>query len=283
MAPPVTRIATVGGRPISIERLEERVAEVRRGPRGRHLPPGDGPESIHLQRWIVQELVTQEVLAHEARAAGIAGTQAASPERHTPGAGPSSPTGMPALAVARLVDHVTASVTVPSREIRAYYQRNRDRYLRRESRRVRHILLADAASARRVVARLGAGDDMAALAATASTDPGSRARGGDLGDVHRGEFTGPFEDAVFAAEVGAVIGPIRTEHGWHVVRVEAATPASDVPFAEARSAIEAELLTEARTRKFEAWLEGRRAALAVIAPEYEHPAHPIHGLPSHRH
>ena len=260
MAPRVTRIATVGGRPISIERLEERVAEVRRGPRGRHLPPGDGPDSIRLQRWIAQELVNEEVLAHEARAAGIAGTE-----------------------VAALVDRVTASITVPIHEVRAYYDRNRDRYRRPESRRVRHILLADEASAQRVTARLDAGDEMAVIAATASTDPGSRAVGGDLGDVHRGEFSGAFEEAIFAAEVGAIVGPIRTEHGWHVARVEAVTVATVVPFAEARSSIEAELLIAARMRAFETWLDGRRATLAVIAPEYEHPGHPIHGLPSHRH
>ena len=53
--------------------------------------------------------------------------------------------------------------------------------------------------------------------------------------------------------------------------------------ADARPAIEAELLAAERTRVFAAWLEERRAALAVIEPEFEHPPHPIHGFPSHRH
>ena len=273
------RVATVAGRPISIERLDERVAEVRRGPRGRHLPPGDGPESTRLHRWIVQELVTEEVLAHEARAAGITGTgEGPDGQAHVPG-----PSSLSASVVARLVEQVTAAVTVPGDETRAYYERNLDRYRRPESRRVRHILLGDEASARRVAARLAAGDEMAALALAGSIDRGSRRQGGDLGEIHRGEFAGPFEDAIFGAEVGAVVGPIQTEHGWHVAQVEAVTGPSTLPYAEVRPAIEAELLAAARTAAFAAWLDVRRTTLAVIEPEFEHPAHPVHGAPSHRH
>ncbi len=56
-----------------------------------------------------------------------------------------------------------------------------------------------------------------------------------------------------------------------------------VPFEEARDAIEAELLAEARARAFGAWLARRREALAVIDPAWAHPGDPVHGVPSHRH
>jgi parvulin-like peptidyl-prolyl isomerase len=108
-------------------------------------------------------------------------------------------------------------------------------------------------------------------------------RGGVLGDVHRGELSGPLEDAIFAAPVGATFGPIRTEHGWHVARVDAVCAPSCTPYAEARPAIEADLEAAERSRLFGAWLEERRAALAVIEPGFEHPADPVHGFPSHRH
>ena len=269
------RVAVVGERPISLARLEQRVAAVRRGPRGRHLPPDGAFEGVGLRRWIVQELVTEAVLAHEARALGIVGAE---PTRD---GSPSST--LPPAVVARLVEQVTGSVTVDRNDVRAYYDRNPDRFRRRAARRVRHVLLADAASARDVARRLAAGEDVGTLADALSTDAGSRTRGGDLGAVHRGELTGPLEDAIFSAEIGAIIGPIRTEHGWHVARVDALAEESSVPYAEARPAIEAELIDAARTRAFDAWLEGRRTALAVIEPGWEHPKHPIHGVPSHRH
>ncbi len=86
-----------------------------------------------------------------------------------------------------------------------------------------------------------------------------------------------------APRSGVVLGPIRTEHGWHVARVEAVTPASPVPYREARPAIEAELLAAERSRVFGVWLEERRRALVAIEPGFEHPADPVHGYPSHRH
>jgi [acyl-carrier-protein] S-malonyltransferase len=60
-------------------------------------------------------------------------------------------------------------------------------------------------------------------------------------------------------------------------------PAFVVPFDEVRGAIEDDLLVAARARAFDEWLDRRRAALAVIKPGFEHPGHPIHGVPSHRH
>jgi hypothetical protein len=239
---PGSVVATVAGREISMARLEEHAALVRRGPRGRHLPPGPvgewGPEWQALRAWLVQELVTEEVLAHEARLAGVAD----------------------GVELVRWM--TTLGVTVAEDEVRAYYDRNPDLYRRPESRRIRHLLRADEAAARLGAARIDAAEEL---------------------EIRRGELTGPLEDAIFAAAVGATVGPIRTELGWHVARVEGATPPSVVPYGEARPAIQAELITAARSRAFDAWLEGRRMALAVIEPAFAHPGDPVHGMPSHRH
>ena len=271
--PPV--VAVVGGRPIPLASLDRRMADVRRGPRGRHLPPDAGQVSIGVRRWVVQELITEAVMAHEAEAAGIIAPSS--------GTGPGADGRLTASAVGRLVETVTAGVTVTRREVRGYYVRNGDRYRRREARRVRHILLPDAMTAQDAIRRLDAGADMAELAEEISIDAGTRTRGGVLGDVHRGELSGPLEEAIFSAPVGTVFGPIRTEHGWHVARVDAASAASCMPYAEARPAIEADLEAAERSRLFGAWLEDRRAALVVIEPGFEHPADPVHGFPSHRH
>jgi [acyl-carrier-protein] S-malonyltransferase len=237
-------VATVAGRPITVSVLVAKVAEVRRGPRGRHLPPESAAlESTRTARWLVQELVTEAVLDHEVRAAGLGGRS-------------------PATIVA-LVERVTAGVTVRDAEVRAYYDRNSDLYFEPEVRVVRHAVVRDSGAAEAMV-RSGVID-------------------GDELDVRRGELAGPLEDALFAAGVGDVVGPIRTEHGWHVARVDAVQAASVAPFADVRAAIHAELLAAARARAFGEWLEARRRALAVVEPAYAHPGDPINGLPSHRH
>lgn len=249
-------VATVGGTPITNARLDQRIAELRRGPRARHIPPDVVGGAENFRRWVLQEIVVEDVLAHEARAAGIAvgdgATTRPSPE-----------------AIAGLVAIVTAGVTIPEEELHTYYQRNHDLYERPEVRRVSHALIPDEAVAHQLMADTSGGIDPASF--------------DDLGDVGRGELAGPLEDAIFAAEPGAVVGPIRTEHGWHVARVHGVSAATVVPFANARPSIEAELLGAARARAFDEWLDGRRRALVEIAPEFEHPGHPVNGVPSHRH
>jgi [acyl-carrier-protein] S-malonyltransferase len=252
MRGPNDRVASVGGRPIPMAHLEERVDALSRGPRGRHLPPDGERGSLVAQRWAVRELVDEAILALEAEAAGL-----------------------PPTAIDRLVERVTAGAVVDEADVTAYYERNGDRYRRPESRLVRLATRADAAAAERLAEhwRRPRGAD----------DVDEDGDGGGPIDLHRGEMAGDVEDAVFAAPVGSVVGPIRTELGWHVARVEASLPQTTVPFEEARPEIEATLLQAARGRTFDEWLDRRRRALAVVEAEFEHPGHPVHGMPVHRH
>lgn len=84
---------------------------------------------------------------------------------------------------------------------------------------VRHILLEDEASAEEVLAELQAGADFAALAMERSTGP-TGPNGGDLGCVPATSYVPEFAEAVLAAEVGEVIGPVETQFGFHVILVE---------------------------------------------------------------
>lgn len=187
--------------------------------------------------------MTEAVLAHEIRAAGLDD-------------------------VGDLVDDVTAELTVADDDVRAYYDRNGDLFARPEVRRIRHSVLPDEAAAARAAAGL------------AESDPAINL---DVLDVRRGELTGPLEEAIFAAREGHVLGPIESELGWHVARLDSVTPAGVVPYGDARPAIEAELLAAARLTAFGQWLDRRRDALAVIEPAFAHPADPANGFPSHRH
>jgi [acyl-carrier-protein] S-malonyltransferase len=188
--------------------------------------------------------VTEAVLAHEVGAAGVGN-------------------------VAGLVDRVTADVTVPVEEVRAYYDRNGDLYDRPEARRISHVVGGDEAAASRVAAALRLG--------------GGGAIGLEVIDVRRGELAGPLEEAIFGAAEGDVIGPLRSELGWHVARLENVIPAGAMTYAEALPGIRAELLAAARLTVFGQWLERRREVLAVVEPAFAHPGDPVHGFPTHRH
>ena len=89
---------------------------------------------------------------------------------------------------------------------------------------VRHILVADEATAAAIKARLDAGEDFAAIAKAESTDNqggegGSAAQGGDLGCVAGGAFVPEFEDAMNALQPGQTSAPVKTQFGFHLIQV----------------------------------------------------------------
>jgi len=82
----------------------------------------------------------------------------------------------------------------------------------------RHILVGKQELAEELKKRIDAGEDFSALAEEYSECP-SKKRGGDLGWFGKGSMVRPFEVAAFSAEEGAVVGPVKTEFGWHLIYV----------------------------------------------------------------
>ena len=116
----------------------------------------------------------------------------------------------------RLGDELTADLDVPRADLQALYDESIAQYDRVRS---RHILVADEATARRVLAEVQADRSrFAELAAELSTDTSNKDTGGDLGLAGRGQFVPEFENAIFGAEEGEVV-LVQTQFGWHVVEV----------------------------------------------------------------
>lgn len=84
--------------------------------------------------------------------------------------------------------------------------------------RASHILVANEKDARSIMERLDKGEDFAALAKRFSKCP-SKSKGGDLGWFAKGQMVKEFEDACFNGKTGDVIGPVRTEFGYHVIKI----------------------------------------------------------------
>lgn len=107
--------------------------------------------------------------------------------------------------------------------------------------RAAHILVDTEEKALELKAQIEGGADFAELARANSTDTGSGANGGELGWFGPGMMVKPFEDAVVAMKPGELAGPVRTDFGWHLIRLEetrvAATPTLD----ELRPELEAEI------------------------------------------
>mgnify|MGYP001546501762 FL=1 len=138
-------------------------------------------------------------------------------------------------------------------ELFDYYEANPDEFAQEEQIRARHILLQVGSERTEEQAeeqmsairgRLEAGEDFAALATELSDDPGSKTQGGDLGFFGRGQMIAEFEEAAFNAQPGEVVGPVKTNFGYHLIRVEERRDAGRTSFTDAQEQIRSRLLAQ---------------------------------------
>ncbi len=147
-----------------------------------------------------------------------------------------------------LVDTVKLrrEIEIPDQELTAYYEGHPDDFTREEQVRARHILLritpdrpaeqveSELTDARR---RIEAGEDFAELAKELSEDESNASRGGSLGFFGRGRMVKAFEDAAFNASVGELVGPVKTDFGYHLIEVQDHRQGGLQPFEEVRGAV----------------------------------------------
>jgi peptidyl-prolyl cis-trans isomerase C len=86
--------------------------------------------------------------------------------------------------------------------------------------RARHILVATEPEAKAIVTEISKGTDFAELARQKSKDPGAAAEGGDLGWFGKDQMVPEFADAAFKMDKGQVSEPVKTQFGWHIIKVE---------------------------------------------------------------
>jgi peptidyl-prolyl cis-trans isomerase D len=157
------------------------------------------------------------------------------------------------------METIGAQMAVSDAEIKAWYDGHKDRYAVPEERRASHILVAsekvgkDKAKSRAAELLAEIRKDpssFAELAKKNSDDPGSAAKGGDLGFFGRGMMVKPFEDTTFALKDGEISGVVESDFGFHIIKLTGIHAAKEKPLAEVRGEIEEELRKTAASRKF---------------------------------
>ena len=175
--------------------------------------------------------------------------------------------------------------------LRKRYEEQSAKYASAEQRSVSHILVqvaADASDADKKAAEARAnklaaearapGADFAALAKANSDDAGSKGNGGDLGLMSKGGLPGPFEDAAFAMQSGEVRGPVKSDFGWHVIKVNEIRAGNQQPFEAVRAQLETELQQSERERAYNE-LTGKLVDAVYKNPSSLEPAAQALGLP----
>jgi len=143
------------------------------------------------------------------------------------------------------VDELAKNIMVDDELLKAFYEKNKDQFVGPEQRQASHILIegddAEAtATLESIKKRLDQGEDFAALATEFSQDTGSASEGGDLGLFQRGVMDPIFEEAVFSmTKIGEVSEPIKTEFGYHLIKLTAIQTSEGKSFEDARDQVEA--------------------------------------------
>lgn len=157
------------------------------------------------------------------------------------------------LLINELQNSIVNSVEVSDAEIEKYYNENKDRFTVEEQVEASHILVEDEETAKEILNKLNNGSDFAELAKEYSLD-GSATRGGNLGFFPRGRMVKPFEEAAFALQVGEISEPVKTDFGYHIIKVTDRQEAKTLSLEESKEDIRSTLLYQKQMETLRTYL-----------------------------
>ena len=179
------------------------------------------------------------------------------------------------LPVQKVQVRVAGDAEASQEEVEKFYEENKKlQFTTPEQRCARHILFNkdQREKAEEVKGQLQNGADFAELAKEFSQDPAGAENGGDLGCLGKGETVPSFEEAVFNARQGEIVGPVESEFGYHLIEVTDIKERSTQPLSEVETQIREQLSTDEQAQKFSAWVQEQKEQRDVkYLPGYKPP------------
>jgi foldase protein PrsA len=161
-------------------------------------------------------------------------------------------------------------VTITPAQVKQYFDKNHAAFDKPEQVQARHILVANLATANKVEAALKSGQNFADVAKQYSTDPGSKAKGGELGLFRRGQMVPAFDKVAFSAPVNAISPPVKSPFGYHIIQVEKREPGQKATVANSTDRITAMLRQQQEAPLIQPFLQGlqQKATIVVLDPRF---------------
>ncbi|MDO4975766.1 MAG: peptidylprolyl isomerase [Eubacteriales bacterium] len=149
-------------------------------------------------------------------------------------------------ALTQLVKDITAS----EEECKKYYEDNKERFAKGAQARAKHILTNEEDECLKAKKEIEAGEKTFEEAAKEYSTCPSKAQGGDLGPFGRGQMVPEFDKAVFEGEVGKLIGPVKTQFGYHLIFIDSLEEGSVADFAEVYPQIRQQIVNEKQNETY---------------------------------
>jgi parvulin-like peptidyl-prolyl isomerase len=234
-------LATVDGSTISDEDVTNALMQATQGRLGQL--PKDRQEQLKKQ--FLEELIAKELIYKDAKNKGITSTKEYKEQLEK-----IVESIKKDLAIKLWQKKQFESIKISQKELRDYYNNNKQEFMQKEQVHARHILLKTKEEAKKIIDELkslsGAAlqNKFIELAKSKSTGPSAQ-NGGDLGFFGKGQMVPEFEQAAFSLKAGSITKePVKTQFGYHVIYVEEKKNASTQPFDEVKPYIEQRLKME---------------------------------------
>lgn len=149
------------------------------------------------------------------------------------------------------VAKVLEKVEVKDEELKAYYDENKAQFVTGETVAASHILVDSEEKAKEIQAKIEAGEVSFEDAARENSSCPSGQNGGALGEFSQGQMVPEFDQAVFSMEVGELRGPVKTQFGFHIIKLTAKNESSEMAFDDVKDQIKNALIQEKRQKAYE--------------------------------
>ncbi|MCM3440130.1 peptidylprolyl isomerase [Metabacillus halosaccharovorans] len=149
-------------------------------------------------------------------------------------------------------------IEITEEEMKTYFDENKDSFAQTKQVKASHILVEDEETAKEVKEKLDNGEDFAELAKEYSTDTASAESGGDLGFFGEGSMVAEFEEAAFSMKVDEISDPVKSDYGYHIIKVTDTQEAAEANFEKSKEEIKGILLDEKMTTEYPTWLEEKQ-------------------------
>ncbi|WP_235991891.1 peptidylprolyl isomerase [Metabacillus schmidteae] len=159
------------------------------------------------------------------------------------------------LKIEKLIE---PQIDITEEEMQTYFDENKDSFAQAKQVKASHILVEDEDTAKEVKDKLDKGEDFAELAKEYSTDTASAESGGDLGFFGEGAMVAEFEEEAFSLKVDEISDPVKTEHGYHIIKVTEIQEAAEANFEKSKEEIRGILLDEKMATEYPTWLEEKQ-------------------------
>lgn len=143
-------------------------------------------------------------------------------------------------------------IVVTEEEQKTYYEENKAQFGKGATVSAKHILTDSEEKCQTILKNIEAGEKTFEDAAREFSTCPSGAKGGDLGEFGKGQMVKEFEDAAFDAEIGKVVGPVKTQFGYHLIKVEKKNEPKTAEFEEVKGQIYQQLLGKKQNDAYEA-------------------------------